>query len=229
MNILYSKILNSIDKEVRNIINEQFNIGKMNLNDNKPKHSNNIFNKEIIDPQKIYDKILHREQVYEYEIQCLSTMISVVIPFSLYDLNQIIKFYTKNYKNESLNWLNVSEITYMRMLFYKSKYNGDISQWDVSNVQTMEGMFAESYFNQDISNWDVSKVNNMYAMFGSTKAFNQDISKWNVSNVNNMRFMFFNSHFNQDISGWNVDNVTDFRDIFKRCPINEEYKPEKFK
>ena len=30
---LYSSILNSIDREIKYVINEQFNIGKMNLND----------------------------------------------------------------------------------------------------------------------------------------------------------------------------------------------------
>lgn len=48
-NRLYSRILNSIDKEIKTIIDEQFNIGNMNLND-KSKNNYNIFNKFVVDP-----------------------------------------------------------------------------------------------------------------------------------------------------------------------------------
>ena len=65
-------------------------------------------------------------------------------------------------------------------------------------------------------------------MFRFSK-FNSDISKWNVSNVFNMWEMFSNSPFNQDISAWDVSNVSQYNGIFKKCPIEIDYMPVKFK
>ena len=218
---------------IQKLIKEQFSINDLDFSDddgNVEYNNKNIFDKEIVNPQKIYDNILLNDPVSEYEIKYLNSVIAAVKPYIMKDLQTIINFYALNYKNESLNWIDVSEMTSMRMLFLKTKYNGDISKWNVSNVETMEGMFTGSYFNQDISNWDVSKVTNMYALFAETKRFNQDISGWDVSNVWNMHFMFYRSKkFNKDISNWNVDKVTDFREIFKGSVIKEEYKPEKFR
>jgi surface protein len=46
-----------------------------------------------------------------------------------------------------------------------------------------------------------------------------------------MQEMFFsyNGSFNQNISNWDVDNVTNWFSIFFGCPIQEEYKPPKFR
>ena len=44
-----------------------------------------------------------------------------------------------------------------------------------------------------------------------------------------MGYMFYGcKSFNQDISNWNVSNVSYNHEIFKKCPIEEKYKP-KFK
>ena len=49
-------------------------------------------------------------------------------------------------------------------------FNQPIGNWNVSSVTSMNAMFYRSPFNQDIGNWDVSNVTN-FAIFGSSAGF----------------------------------------------------------
>ena len=70
------------------------------------------------------------------------------------ELEDLIKKLIEERGNKAdLNDVDVSRITDMSYLFYKSKFNGDISNWNVSGVVSMSGMFWRSKFNGDISKW----------------------------------------------------------------------------
>ena len=189
------------------------------------------------------------KDIEPYIKEMFNNAVAIYKPKDKEEFKKLIKRWPKVFGNKcSFNWIDTSEITDMKDLFKKSKFNGDISQWDVSNVTNMHAMFGESKFNGDISNWnvsnvtemnhmfyisefdgdiskwDVSNVTDMNSLFWKSK-FNGDISQWNVSKVSDMRWMFEGSKFNGDISNWDVSNVKYYLDMFKFCPIKDEYKP----
>ena len=142
------------------------------------------------------------------------------------ELENIIKSrIEKDGPNCDLNDIDVSLITDMSRMFFRSSFNGDISKWNVSNVKNMSRMFLQSDFNGDISNWNVGNVDDMYSTFYQSK-FNQDISEWNVSNVTDMSYTFALSSFNKDISKWNISKDCDTFNIFIGAPIEEQFKPK---
>eukprot|EP00526_Cylindrotheca_closterium_P014748 CAMPEP_0113625296 /NCGR_PEP_ID=MMETSP0017_2-20120614/13066_1 /TAXON_ID=2856 /ORGANISM="Cylindrotheca closterium" /LENGTH=283 /DNA_ID=CAMNT_0000535405 /DNA_START=281 /DNA_END=1129 /DNA_ORIENTATION=+ /assembly_acc=CAM_ASM_000147 len=109
------------------------------------------------------------------------------------------------------DWCFTAGVTSMSSLFYnRPTFNGDISSWDVSSVTNMWYMFYKTPFNKDLSSWDVSSVTTMYSMFYKASSFNQDLSSWDVSSVIDTGKMFYGaSSFNQDLSSWDVSSVRD--------------------
>ena len=173
---LYNRILESIDREIKTAINEQFNISDIDFSDaDDTEYNVNIFNKSIIDPdaENIYDKILRNEKIGRRELKYLRDKTGVCPVKQPGDLKKIVEYYAakKDYRAENLNWLDVSAVKDMSKLFYgvKQEFSEDfISKWDVSGVETMDQMFRYSGFNSDISDWYVSNVKDMSSMFSSS-------------------------------------------------------------
>ena len=219
-----------MNKYIRQLITEQFNIGNMNLNNTKPKQNMNIFNKNLM-YLEIYNNILNvyrTRNVTKNDIEYMNDFVSVIKPKDIDELRFIVAYYSDNHMKDSLNWLDVSEIRNMTKLFkgpdnsnVSNEYKGDISKWDVSNVTNMSYMFYNSEFDGDISQWDVSNVRIMNNTFGSS-IFNNDISGWDVSNVRNMNEMFMHSSFNGNISNWDVSNVRIMKNMFYDSMFNQD-------
>ena len=237
---LYESIIDNIDKELKYMLNEQIDEQTADF-----------------DPKKICNKILKSpDNVTEDEIHYMNTLSNIAnVGSNRIYLDKIVKFYSEKFPNDSMNWLNVSQITDMSKLFSganptnTNKYNGDISKWNVSNVINMSELFLCSVFNNDISHWNVSKVENMERMFECSKfdqdisqwdvssvttmlgmfkdsEFDQDISQWDISSVQNMSWMFDNSEFDHDISNWDMIFVKNLIGVFKNSILSERNKPK---
>ena len=58
----------------------QFNIGNMNLSNIAAHKNPNIFNKVIVDPEKVYNQLLNNEPVTGQDIEALNKIASVIKP-----------------------------------------------------------------------------------------------------------------------------------------------------
>lgn len=118
-----------------------------------------------------------------------------------------------NITNLSIDNPDLSNVTDMsRALMRCNAFNGDITGWDVSSVTNLYQIFWRSPFNQDIGSWDVSSVQIMANMFMDSQ-FNQDIGSWELNSIFSLDNMFFDgslstTNYDNLLTGWaNNDNL----------------------
>ncbi len=218
---LYENIMKDLRRAFRRSLNEDI-LDDIDINDSEEDNVTTKINKQNqemvnqIADDAVQQMINEKKQLPEY----IYNSEAVWKPENKEQLDKVINKAIRVYGNKvNLNWIDVSEITDMSYMFWKSEFNGDISKWDVSNITDMHRMFEDSEFNGDISQWNVSNVTDMESMFCESE-FNGDISEWNVSNVTDMRAMFQKSKFNGDISQWDVSNVTNMYCMFFYSEFN---------
>ena len=211
---------NGVLKERNDVLKESFDFDSVN----KQKKSINAYDAILT---KIVQKILYKSRLNKEDKNIILSL-----PVASYKTNdseihllieKCIEFFGPTC---NLNWIDTSNVTNMKRLFWETEFNGDISNWDVSNVTDMTAMFCsqkDSFyaFNGDLNNWDVSNVTTMECMFMGACGANPNISKWDVSNVKDMYQMFaWNQKFDGDISNWNVGNVRNMACMFYESGFN---------
>jgi len=137
---------------------------------------------------------------------------------------ELIKIIKNADLNENLNYLDISNVTDLSIVFSGSSFNGDISKWNTSNITDMSYMFYDSEFNGDISKWNTSNVTDMSFMFSHSK-FSSDISKWNVSSVKNFNSLFYDTKKERkDIFNWKINKNSNLGYIYKGIYDYEDFK-----
>lgn len=126
----------------------------------------------------------------------------------------------------SLSYLNTSNVTDMKNLFYAcpNLTSLDVSSFDTGKVTNMRSMFFNCPNLETITgltNWDTRNVTNMNLMFYlCSKLSELDLSSWNTKNVTNMGSMFNSCESLSvlNLSNFNTDNVTEISSMFCNCP-----------
>ncbi len=126
---------------------------------------------------------------------------------------------------EGLEYLNTSEVTNMRSMFYgcKSLESIDLSHFNTSKVTNMEFMFdsCDKLTSLDLSQFNTSNVTSMYGMFdGCDKLTELDLTTFNTSKVKDMANMFFDCSSLTTIyvsSNFSVSNTTSSARMFLYC------------
>ena len=149
----------------------------------------------------------------------------------IHDLNvEIVSFTDNNGKKHKRGYKPKDRDTLEKLLKRMIEVRGDEGDFndiDTSDIESMELLFQfNETFNGDITGWNVSNVRNMRNMFFYAESFNQPIGNWEFPNVTDMNRMFSGAaSFDQDLSKWDLKGKKK-TEIFKGCPIKDEYKPK---
>lgn len=132
----------------------------------------------------------------------------------------------KKYNYHPKNNIELTKI--VAQLIKERGKKGNLNDIDTSNVKKMIDVFAWQDFDGDISNWDVSNVTHFTRMFQNSTftGKNSKLNGWDVSSGRIFTAMFDHSQFNNDISSWNSDYVSSTNEMFRKCPIDNNYKPK---
>ena len=164
--------------------------------------------KEYIQEKLIINKNI-KAKVYNY------------FPKTTEELHKILNERLSKDKNADLNDIDVSAITNMDSLFFRSNIGDiDLSRWNVSNVKSMNNMFYEckNFTGKGLENWDVKNVIEMNGTFAGCTNFNGNVSNWNISKCTNIGGLFCRCpNFNANLSKWDVSNVTNMINLFNGC------------
>ena len=125
---------------------------------------------------------------------------------------------------EGLEFLNTSEVTNMREMFYRCSglTSLDVSHFNTQNVTDMYGMFlgCSGLTSLDVSHFNTQNVTEMQGMFlGCSGLTSLDVSHFNTQNVTEMQGMFLGCSglTSLDLKNFNTQNVTNMGEMFSGC------------
>jgi surface protein len=115
-------------------ISEAFDFNSVN----KQKKAVNAY--DILFP--IINKIKHYESLTEDEYNILISYTGIYKVTSKNDLIGLLNYAIDYFGNHcDLNWIDISEVTDLSELFFRSNFKGDISKWNTGNVTDMYKTF----------------------------------------------------------------------------------------
>ena len=131
----------------------------------------------------------------------------------------------ENVENMDLTYLDTSQVTDMRYMFYGCQNLVYIifgTKWNTSQVTNMYMMFCDcnNLTSLDLSNFDTKRVENMNTMFWDCSSLTSlDVSNFDTSQVTNMGQMFLGCKelVELNISNFDTSKVTSMSDMFYGC------------
>jgi surface protein len=136
-NYIFSKC--PINKEYKpkklSEISETFDFNSVN----KQKKTINAYDMVLF---PIINKIKHYESLTKDEYNILISYTGIYKVTSKNDLIGLLNYAIDYFGNHcDLNWIDISEVTDLSELFFRSNFKGDISKWNTGNVTDMYKTF----------------------------------------------------------------------------------------
>ena len=124
-----------------------------------------------------------------------------------------------------INYLNTSEVTEMRYMFYNcTQLNSlDVSGFNTAKVTNMGYMFSSctALTSLDVSNFNTAQATDLRSMFsGNSALMSIDLSNFNTAQVKNMSYMFYGCSNLRTIyagNAWSTAAVTSSGNMFYNC------------